>query len=848
MFKGVGVQVSQGWGRTLSFVAVVLAVMPACSADGGGDEEGPDGAVIGDGDAAQTGGSGGTAAGGSGGGNAGGNAGLDAGLGGDAEDPSIPDDDEEEPPLPPVGGNQDALPGSGVVGGMGGTSPDAGMPGSGGTGGTTPPGVVTPVPPSENFLFSSDFSGKRATDVPPWKRISFQHPGVKLRGWTRSPKTEATGTGAREFDFQSQAAVGAATLEEAITAERYAAVAFEPASPGLVLDLNGATVTFAVNRQTSAGAGSIAVLSSVGGFTADKVLFVGTAGVGAPDPVDLYTFTLPGAGFGNIAGAVEFRLYAVGTAGTKAPTAIRAFWIGGNVVNAALNRTPKRRDYGTNLGEVKEYGTDSPFLDKFKLARPWFTSKSNDSTKAYETNFSKMIPRDANGWPKKVPFTVPGFDDARYVHTIIRLPYNGKWALMYKGSGTIRLSGAISHTVKATGGDGRTDILINKSDIGYGTVPEVKFIAPAILYMDILESSESDPIKDIRVVHHGHLATYESQVFEPAFLARLHGFSPIRFLKWSNTNHNYDSTWQDRTTPGYYTQAEDDVAWEYIIALLNATKSDGWITVPHLATDDYLTRLATMFRDTLDPNLKLYVELSNETWHNGYPSGKWVTEQEKNSPLNREEFATRQQVRVWEVFQDVYGSSFETRIRRPMGGWAAVDSVNRARLTALNNAAINPRGIKAQGLALAPYFGKVYRKDVLDAGVPSVEKLLDDAAEDLAARRARHFVDMKQTAKDFNVELWANEGGQTIRPDGEPAREVADFITNMTLANRHERMGTLYRSYMDVLNEAGFTLFLHFTFVEASGKFGAWGSLENLDQPSAQAPKHRALEEAIFGP
>lgn len=61
------------------------------------------------------------------------------------------------------------------------------------------------------------------------------------------------------------------------------------------------------------------------------------------------------------------------------------------------------------------------------------------------------------------------------------------------------------------------------------------------------------------------------------------------------------------------------VALEYIISLCNELDAAPWINVPHLADDDYVTKLATMLRDKLRPDVKVYVEHSNEAWNAAFP-------------------------------------------------------------------------------------------------------------------------------------------------------------------------------------------------------------------------------------
>ena len=52
-----------------------------------------------------------------------------------------------------------------------------------------------------------------------------------------------------------------------------------------------------------------------------------------------------------------------------------------------------------------------------------------------------------------------------------------------------------------------------------------------------------------------------------------------------------------------------------------------WINIPHLATSDYITQLAKLFREKLEPHLKVYVEYSNEVWGTLFPGGLYAQQQ-----------------------------------------------------------------------------------------------------------------------------------------------------------------------------------------------------------------------------
>ena len=61
-----------------------------------------------------------------------------------------------------------------------------------------------------------------------------------------------------------------------------------------------------------------------------------------------------------------------------------------------------------------------------------------------------------------------------------------------------------------------------------------------------------------------------------------------------------------------------------MIALANASNTDLWINIPGPATDAYVAQLANLIKNGdvvngvayagLNPNLKVYVEYSNEVW------------------------------------------------------------------------------------------------------------------------------------------------------------------------------------------------------------------------------------------
>lgn len=108
--------------------------------------------------------------------------------------------------------------------------------------------------------------------------------------------------------------------------------------------------------------------------------------------------------------------------------------------------------------------------------------------------------------------------------------------------------------------------------------------------------------------------------------------------RWLTTNQDIAQVnWSDRVLPSYF---KADVpyreVWEDLVAFANETGKDLYITIPMNASPDYVTKLAELIKygsdgvnpytsyqtnplyPGLNPNLKVYVEWSNETWNPGF--------------------------------------------------------------------------------------------------------------------------------------------------------------------------------------------------------------------------------------
>lgn len=140
--------------------------------------------------------------------------------------------------------------------------------------------------------------------------------------------------------------------------------------------------------------------------------------------------------------------------------------------------------------------------------------------------------------------------------------------------------------------------------------------------------------------------TGQAPLFRQEFLRKVSPFKVLRMMDWQQTNsgglidldpkpdpfndprtvdwvhQNVDvangQTVQGRAVSSIFGRTGiKGVPYEEIFALANTTKKDIWINIPDRATTNYVTQLGTLMKDTLDPNLNVYVEFSNELWNTG---------------------------------------------------------------------------------------------------------------------------------------------------------------------------------------------------------------------------------------
>ena len=399
---------------------------------------------------------------------------------------------------------------------------------------------------------------------------------------------------------------------------------------------------------------------------------------------------------------------------------------------------------GCNLSFVQWFTENHFFVDLMLQARrPWVHALGVEPSDDVAPN--NYVPGwRSDGYPK----TVSGSQVVTYVVGANQYP-DGTYRVYFDGVGTVRCaqngSGAPKPQSTATLA-GSTDTLIAFPVNGDGA-------SQNRLEITILESSISEPVKNIRVIAPGHdvvivrdktHANYNP--FNPDFLDDLQKYSVIRFMDWLRTNESIETVWEGRTSPefyswgverstsrpfftpgltsGQYARTHPGCPYEATILLGKLTGKDIWVNIPWNASDDLIASIGTLYRDTFPATQKIYLEHGNEPWNTSFLQGTWyknnyVTElQTRGLPAATSAYQGRQMLQAydsrnaWDIWRDIFGTTeFSSRIVRVLNSqstspdWTA-DIMHDNGFGRGGVGDVNPGFLQnPDAIAVAPYIG-----------------------------------------------------------------------------------------------------------------------------------------------
>lgn len=482
----------------------------------------------------------------------------------------------------------------------------------------------------------------------------------------------------------------------------------------------------------------------------------------------------------------------------------------------AGNRPP----IGTNVNGLSYWSTELPFRDSFKTSSPWLSGAKD------EWNDGRKLDLDARGWvrslkPDQVANMALFSGTASFSGTLAR-----RYVVQYEGTGSLEY-GELAKLVERRE---RRDVIEIETGDGNAT-------------MTIASTDPKDYIRDIRITAEGG-ESKSDDIFNPLFLEQLKGYRALRFMIWMLGESAEDIAarrWSQRPTP-------QDARWtikgapvETMVALANRTRADPWFTMPHAADDDYVRRFAQTVKKSLDPELKVYLEYSNEVWNTEYPQTAYARKKGLALGLSKESdeavlrFYAKRAVEIFSIWEEVFPKE---RLVRVLAFQSDIEP-EYADEVALS---FGDTRDHVDALAIGPYFGTELGADA--AGVERVKKMsLDELMSELEnswlPKAKAQMLAHAAVARKYGMPMIAYEGGQHLwNMSGQAAPEVDALFY---AANRDPRMGALYSRYLKDWADAGGGLFMHLLDCGNFRNAGNWGALEYLTQPRAEAPKYDAL-------
>jgi len=472
---------------------------------------------------------------------------------------------------------------------------------------------------------------------------------------------------------------------------------------------------------------------------------------------------------------------------------------------------------GINIGGVTYWSSEIVFVDLFRHSQ---TFKSQAPGKSYGQG--GPLDLDEKGWVRSLR------DGGHVADSIIlsqpKLGYPaGVYTCLYDGQGKIEFAYG-TKVVEQKPGRVRVKVESEQN----------------ILTLKISETDPADPVRNIRFILPGFEDTYEKQPFHPDFLKRWEKFKVLRFMDLQRTNNSRQTNWSDRPTAAMQTQgSEAGVALEYLIELANTLDADPWFCMPHLATDDYIRSFARMVKARLKPDLKIYLEYSNECWNGIFGQARYCREKGNELGLSDNDYqaqlryCSKRAVEIFAIWEQVFGGA--DRLVRVLAAHSA-NPWTSEQVMGFEDACKH-----ADALGIAPYFGNALGnpKTQNEVAQMTVGQVLDRCAEyieegnETIAKQAR-------LAKERGLRLVAYEAGQHLVGHG--GAENNETLMNLFhAANRHPRMRQLYLDYLAGWRQNGGTLAAIFSSMGRYSKWGSWGLMEHHGQSPAEAPKYQAV-------
>ena len=243
--------------------------------------------------------------------------------------------------------------------------------------------------------------------------------------------------------------------------------------------------------------------------------------------------------------------------------------------------------FAYNLGFARHYSSNRPFLNLVKLAQYW------------KANNGASVPLDSDFYPAAMPAGASVLTSDLAIDDVETGLLANNIHVFWDGDGTV--------------------------DLGFGGAVQFSepnhFIYAPIAGLHRFEITDlgTTGVTNMRVVRDDHLALLNAgEIYNPDWFNIVSKAGNLRFLNWLTVNgNNSDEIWANRSVESRYSYLFR-IPYEIVIDICNRAQADLWYQSPNRVGQDFAEGIAALVRDTLDPALTCYVELSNETWNSSF--------------------------------------------------------------------------------------------------------------------------------------------------------------------------------------------------------------------------------------
>lgn len=132
------------------------------------------------------------------------------------------------------------------------------------------------------------------------------------------------------------------------------------------------------------------------------------------------------------------------------------------------------------------------------------------------------------------------------------------------------------------------------------------------VFYKLTSTNPANPVRNVRVVLAQDEYNYQKDLLTEDFMTFIKQFSTIRFMDLMRTNANPISEWNQTTTYDQDTQAKSaGISIQLLAEIVKRTGRNGWINIPHKASNDYVQKLAAYLFNNIPSGRTIYVEYSN---------------------------------------------------------------------------------------------------------------------------------------------------------------------------------------------------------------------------------------------